>query len=206
MSTPFGGRLGWGARPALLLVDVVAAYLTPGSPFDLGGRGAPALAGCVRLLTAAREGGVPVVHTVVTYTAGMADAGPFGRKVPSLAVFAEDATEGWGAEADELTPAPGELVVRKQHASAFHGTSLAATLTSLGVDTLVVAGFSTSGCVRASATDASAHGFAPVVVGPACGDRTAAVHEANLHDLDAKYADVVDTDEALTQLRRGPRG
>lgn len=206
MSTPFGGRLGWGERPALLLVDVVAAYLTPGSPFDLGERGAPALAECLRLLTAAREGGVPVAHTVVGYTAGMADAGPFGRKVPALGVFAEDATDGWGAEASELTPAQGELVVRKQHASGFFGTSLAATLTSLGVDTLVVAGFSTSGCVRASATDASAHGFAPIVVGPACGDRTAAVHEANLHDLDAKYADVVDTDEAVLQLRRGSRG
>ena len=102
MTTPFGGRLGWGERPALLLVDVVAAYLTPGSPFDLGGRGAPALAECLRLLTAAREGGVPVVHTLVTYTAGMADAGPFGRKVPALAVFAQDATEGGGAEATEI--------------------------------------------------------------------------------------------------------
>lgn len=205
--TPFGSRVGWGERPALLLVDVVRAYLTPGSPFDLGERGATALAGCTELLAAARAGGVPVVHTVVGYTAGLADAGPFGRKVPALAVYAEDATEGLGAEAAELAPAAGEPVVRKQHASAFFGTSLAATLTSLRVDTVVVAGFSTSGCIRASATDASAHGFAPVVVGPACGDRTAAVHEANLHDLDAKYADVVDTAEAVRHLREGaPRG
>ena len=207
MSGPFGGRLGWGQRPALVLVDVVHAYLAPGSPFDLGGRGRAALAECVRLLTAARGGGAPVVHTVVGYAPGMADAGPFGRKVPALAVFADDATQGWGALTPELAPRPGELVVRKQHASAFFGTSLAATLTSQGVDTVVVAGFSTSGCVRASATDASAHGFSPVVVGAACGDRTVAVHEANLHDLDAKYADVVAVDDALTHLRgEDPRG
>lgn len=201
MSTPFGDRLGWGTRPALLLVDVVRAYLAPGSPFDLGGRGSTALAECLRLLDAARTGGVPVVHTVVGYAPGMADAAPFGRKVPALEVFADDATQGWGALTAELAPASGELVVRKQHASAFFGTSLAATLTSLGVDTVVLAGFSTSGCVRASTTDASAHGFVPVVVGAACGDRTSEVHEANLHDLDAKYADVVDVDDATTHLR-----
>jgi len=142
-----------------------------------------------------------VVHTQVVYTVGMADAGVFGRKVPALGVFAADAEGGMGLVAPELTPRAGEVVVTKQYASAFFGTSLAATLTAAGVDTVVVGGFSTSGCVRASATDAVQHGFTPIVVGDACGDRTAAVHEANLFDLDAKYADVVDLDEALTHLK-----
>lgn len=201
MSDPFGGRLGWGRTPALLLVDVVAAYLTPGSALDLGERGAHALQACAQLLAAARTGGIAVVHTQVVYTVGMADAGVFGRKVPALGVFAADAEGGMGLIAPELTPRAGEVVVTKQYASAFFGTSLAVTLTAAGVDTVVVGGFSTSGCVRASATDAVQHGFTPIVVGDACGDRTAAVHEANLFDLDAKYADVVDLDEALTHLK-----
>lgn len=201
MTAPFGARLGWGSRPALLLVDVVGAYLSPGSPLDLGERGARALQACVQLLAAARVGRVMVVHTRVVYTAGMADAGAFGRKVPALGVFAADADGAMGAIAGELTPRAGEVVVTKQYASAFFGTSLAATFTAAGVDTVVLGGFSTSGCVRASATDAVQHGFTPVVVADACGDRTAAVHEGNLFDLNAKYADVVDLDDAVHHLR-----
>jgi maleamate amidohydrolase len=207
VSAPFGARLGWGRAPALLLVDVVNAYLERGSPLDLGATGAPVVAACAQLLEAARGARIPVVHTRVAYTAGMADAGHFGRKVPALAVFAAGAPGGLGGVPPELEARPDEPVLVKQHASAFAGTSLAATLTSLRVDTVVVAGFSTSGCVRASATDAVQHGFAPLVVREACGDRTAAVHEANLHDLDAKYADVVSLLDALTHLRgEDPRG
>ena len=194
--TPFDGRLGWGSSPALLLVDVVRAYVTTGSVFDLGERGHSALTACAELLDAARSGGVPVVHTQVRYAAGLVEAGAFGRKVPALAQF----IGAPGEIAAEVAPRPGEVVVTKQYASAFFGTSLASTLLALRVDTVVVAGFSTSGCVRATATDAVQHGFAPMVVGTACGDRTAAVHEANLFDLDAKYADVVTLDEAVGRL------
>jgi nicotinamidase-related amidase len=98
------------------------------------------------------------------------------------------------------TPAPGEPIVVKQYASAFFGTTLAATLHTAGVDTVVVAGVSTSGCVRASAMDALNSGFRPQVVRQACADRTEALHEANLADLDAKYADVVDLPEALAHF------
>lgn len=197
---PFGTRVGWGARPALLMVDVVAAYATPGSPLDLGERAAPALDGCAVLLAAARAGGVPVVHTTVAYAPDLADAGAFGRKVPALTVFAEGDPRGLGAICPQARPAPGEDVLVKQQASAFFGTGLAEALRGLGVDTVVVAGFSTSGCVRASATDAIAHGFAPMVVADACGDRTAAFHERNLADLDAKYADVVTLADAVAHL------
>lgn len=93
----------------------------------------------------------------------------------------------------------------KHYASAFAGTSLAAWLTSHRIDTLVIGGFSTSGCVRASALDALQHGFRPMVVREACADRAPGPHEANLFDLDAKYADVIALDEALTEIpRRGP--
>jgi maleamate amidohydrolase len=196
----FSGRLGWGARPALLVVDLVRAYTESEGPFLLPDPG-PAVAATGALVDAARAGGHPVVWTVVRYTAGLADGGRFVRKVPALAAFAADADGGWGEIAPPLKPGPGEPVVVKQYASAFFGTWLASSLNAIGVDTVVVSGVSTSGCIRASATDALNHGFRPLVVRQACADRSAALHENNLADLDAKYADVIDLDEAVTHLR-----
>ncbi|WP_448616273.1 isochorismatase family protein [Modestobacter sp. URMC 112] len=193
----FSGRVGWGARPAVLVVDLVRAYTEPDGPFALPEPG-PAVDATAALVAAARSAGHPVVWTVVRYATGLADGGLFVRKVPALAAFAEDAAEGWGALT--LDPEPGEPVVVKQYASAFFGTTLAATLHTAGVDTLVVTGVSTSGCVRATAMDALNSGFRPQVVRSACADRTVALHEANLADLDAKYADVVDLEEALAHL------
>ena len=197
----FGGSLGWGQRPALLLIDMMRAYFTPGSPFDLGSDAA--VRGCAQLLTAARRTGRPVLHTVVRYRPGARDGGLFVQKVAALRVLAEDAPGDLGELVPELEPRPDEVVVIKQYASAFFGTSLAATLTATGVDTLVIAGVSTSGCVRASATDAMQHGFRPIVVGEACGDRTPAIHQANLADLQAKYADLATVSEAVARLAAG---
>ncbi len=193
----FSGRLGWGSRPAVVVIDLVRAYTDPAGPFGLP-EPERAVAATRELVAVARASGHPVVWTVVRYAAGLADAGLFARKVPALACFAEDASGGWG----ELTlpSAPGEPVVVKQYASAFFGTSLASTLHTAGVDTIVLAGVSTSGCVRASAMDGLNAGFRPQVVRDACADRTPAVHENNLADLDAKYADVVDLSEALAHL------
>ena len=193
----FSARVGWGDRPALLVVDLVRAYTEPGGPFALPDPG-PAVAAVTALVTAARSRRHPVVWTTVRYAAGLADGGLFVRKVPALAAFAEDAPGGWG----EFTvqPEAGETVVEKQYASAFFGTSLAAMFRAAGVDTLVVAGVSTSGCVRATAMDALNSGFRPQVVRQACADRSAELHENNLADLDAKYADVIDLPEALAQL------
>jgi len=201
MSNPhgssFAGRVGWGARPAVVVVDLVRAYTEPDGPFWLD---APSVVdGCAELVDAARAGGHPVLWTIVRFAADMGDAGFFAAKVPALACFADGAPGGWGELA--LAPGPGEPVVAKQHASSFAGTSLAATLRARGVDTVVVAGVSTSGCVRATATDASAAGFRPIVVAGACADLSAALHEQNLADLDAKYADVIDLDDAVTHLR-----
>jgi maleamate amidohydrolase len=195
----FGGTLGWGARPAVLVIDMMRAYFTAGSPFDLGSRAA--VDGCAALLVAARRAGVPVVHTRVRYAADLTDGGLFVRKVPGLAVLAEGAGE-LGEFVPELAPAPGEVVVVKQYASGFFGTSLAATLTARGIDTTIIGGVSTSGCVRATATDAMQHGFRPIVAADACGDRTAAIHDANLADLAAKYADVSTVADVRARLER----
>jgi nicotinamidase-related amidase len=114
----------------------------------------------------------------------------FFRKIPLLRIFEKGSP--LGAFPPQLTPLASELVVTKQYASAFFGTSLASTLTAAGVDTLLITGVSTSGCVRATATDACQHGFVPVVVRDAVGDRHQTVHESNLFDLQAKYAEVMD--------------
>lgn len=190
----FGGSLAFGQRPALLLVDVVIAYLTPGSPlYDM--RFETALASCERLAAACRAADVPVIFTNVSYRAGGTDGGLFYRKVPALEAFLEGAPGG--AFPATLQPRANEVVVTKQYASAFFGTSLAATLNTMRIDTLLVTGFSTSGCVRATALDALQNGFAPFVVADACGDRHAAPHDANLFDLSKKYAEVVSEADAI---------
>lgn len=194
----FDGRLAPGTSPALLIVDVVMAYLDPASPLYAGVE--DALAANARLAVAARAAGVPVIFTRVVYAPGGADGGLFYRKVPALRAF--DAGSPLGAFPPTLQPRPDEVVVTKQYASAFFGTSLGATLNALRIDTLLVTGFSTSGCVRATALDALQHGFVPLVVREACGDRHPAPHEANLFDLQAKYAEVVGEAEALALLAR----
>ena len=193
----FSGRVGWGARPAVVVIDLVRAYTHPDGPFALPDAQA-AVEATAELVETARDKDVPVVWTVVRYAAGLADGGLFVRKVPALACFAEGAAGDWGDLA--LEPVAGELVVGKQYASAFFGTSMATTLHSAGVDTLVIAGVSTSGCVRATAMDALNSGFRPQVVREACADRTPALHDNNLADLDAKYADVVGMGEVLAHL------
>jgi maleamate amidohydrolase len=193
----FSGRVGWGAHPAVVVIDLVRAYTEPDGPFALPEAGG-AVDATARLVGAAREKGVPVYWTVVRYAPGLADGGLFVRKVPALACFAEDASGTWGDLA--LEPRAGEVVVVKQYASAFFGTSLAPTLHAAGVDTVVLAGVSTSGCVRATAMDALNSGFRPQVVREACADRTPALHDNNLADVDAKYGDVIDLADALARL------
>lgn len=195
----FRGRIGAGDSPALVVVDLVRAYLDPDSPLsDTGGRFEAARASAERLVDAARSAGVPVVWTTVSLAPGGADVGWFAVKVPGLRVF-----EHGSPLADfpaSPRPAGEELVVTKQYASSFFGTTLASSLRARGVDTTYVVGFSTSGCVRATALDALQHGFRPLVVAEACGDREQAAHEQNLFDLDAKYADVVSEHDAIAHL------
>jgi len=154
----------------------------------------------VVLLGAARAAGIPVLHTNVVYQPGGRDGGVFFRKVPALASFEAGAHPELAAFAPGLEPFAGETVISKQYASAFFGTSLSSTLTALGIDTVLIAGLSTSGCVRASAVDCCQHGFVPVVVREAVGDRAPGPHEANLFDLQAKYAEVIDLATAQRYL------
>ncbi len=184
----FGQSMPWGRRPALLVIDFVRAYLVPDSPLYAGVE--QARTECVTLLQAARRAGIPVLHTRVEFQPGGRDGGVFFRKLPALSCFEAGRHPELAAFAEGLDPVAGETVVTKQYASAFFGTSLASTLTALGVDTVLIAGLSTSGCVRASAVDACQHGFVPVVVREAVGDRASGPHEANLFDLQAKYAEV----------------
>jgi maleamate amidohydrolase len=197
-SRAFDGHLPFGKRPALIIIDVVMAYFEKDSPLYAGVE--DALASNERVLAAARAANVPVIFTNVVFQAGGLDGGLFYRKVPALKCF--DAGSSLGAFPPTLQPGPGELVISKQYASAFFGTSLASTLTAQGIDTLMITGLSTSGCVRATALDALQHGFAPFVIRDACGDRHAAPHEANLFDLQAKYAEVVSDARALELMGR----
>ncbi|PKB13461.1 maleamate amidohydrolase [Novosphingobium kunmingense] len=190
----FNAHLPAPKRPALLIIDVAMAYLDPASPLYAGVEGA--LSSCKRLVAAAREAGVPVIFTNVEYEPGGLDGGVFYRKIPVLRVF--DRGSPLGAFPPSLLPKEGELVITKQYASAFFGTQLAANLNAMGIDGLLIGGFSTSGCVRATTVDACQNGFLPFVVSDACGDRHEEPHRANLFDMQAKYAEVVDGETALS--------
>lgn len=197
----YSGRLEPGRKPALLLVDMVTAYLEPSSPFYCA-TATDAAGTAARLLRAARRAGRLVVFTRVEYVPGGDNGGLFYRKVPALAAF--DRGSPLGRFPQALTPLVREPVMTKQYPSAFFGTGLADLLRAQGVDTLLIAGYSTSGCVRASALDALQHGFAPFVVRDACADRHAQPHEQNLFDLQAKYAEVIGETQALDILTRQP--
>lgn len=193
----FDGHLPFGERPALVIVDAAMAYLDKASPLYAGVEAA--LASIERLVAAARTAQIPVVFTRVVYELGGADGGLFYRKIPALRLF--DAGSPLGEFPISLQPAANDIVITKQFASSFFGTRLASILTALKVDTLLITGFSTSGCVRATALDALQSGFAPFVVRDACGDRHPAPHAANLFDMQAKYAEVIGEDQAHGYLQ-----
>ncbi|EKU20441.1 isochorismatase hydrolase, partial [Nannochloropsis gaditana CCMP526] len=193
----FDGALQPGARPCLLIIDFVQAYLKKDSPLYAGVE--DALASTKRLLALARRQRLPVVHTRVEFLPGGLDGGIFFRKLPLLKIFEKGSP--MGNFHPDVMPLPNEVIVTKQYASAFFGTSLAPTLRAQGVDTVLIAGLSTSGCVRATATDACQHGFIPIVVEDAVGDRHNQVHESNLFDIKAKYAEVWDEEAASMYIK-----
>ncbi|TPP05920.1 isochorismatase family protein [Rhizobium glycinendophyticum] len=189
----YDNRIGFGKKPALVLVDFVEAYFEPTSPLYAGVDAA--LASALRIRAAAREKGLPVILTgVVLHPSGL-DGGRFFQKAKPLACFT--AGNPLGAWPAGLEPFPDEFVITKQYPSAFFGTSLASMLTCMGVDNVILTGLTTSGCVRATCVDAMSYGFITTVVRDACGDRHSAPHEANLFDMNAKYADVVSEADIL---------
>ena len=191
----FGGALTPGTSPALILIDFARAYFDRDCGLYAGVESERAVA--AQLADAARAASIPVVFTRVEY-ASPSDGGQFYRKVPALAAF--DRGNPMGEFTPELMPQDGDIVVTKHYPSAFFGTDLAARLQALGIDTLLITGLSTSGCVRATTLDALCHGFVPLVVEDACGDRDRRVHDANVFDLKSKYAEIVRSDVARAYL------
>lgn len=193
----FDNRLGFGQRPALLLIDFVEAYFDRNC--ELYADVDDALASALRIREAAHAAGIPVILTNVEYHGHMLDSGVFGRKVKPLRHLVKGSAMGSWPEG--LVPSEEEIIISKQYPSAFFGTSLASTLTAANVDSLIITGLTTSGCVRATCVDTCSHGFIPIVVREACGDRAQGPHEANLFDMDAKYADIVSEKETLAYLK-----
>ncbi|KAF1913151.1 N-carbamoylsarcosine amidase [Ampelomyces quisqualis] len=200
------GKMGWGSKPALLLIDVCNAYWSQDSPLDTSSNPASAAAPASirKLVDAAREGKVPLIWTRVEYTEpDMSDAGVFYCKAPLLKVFQKGNETGLESWVPALKPREGELVIPKRYPSAFFATDLNTRLQLKGIDTLVICGVSTSGCVRATTLDTMCYGYRPMVVSEACGDRSPAVHDANIFDMNAKMADVVPENEAIEKLKAG---
>jgi len=194
----FGNLMGFGKRPALLIIDFQVGFADP-AIFG-GGNIASAVDRTVPLLQKARALGLPIAHSRIVYADDGSDANVHCLKVPRLALLTEDAPSSQFVP--ELKPAKGEIVIRKRLPSAFFGTDLAGMLFGRGIDTLIVAGCTTSGCVRASVLDAMCHGLRPMVVSDCVGDRAEGPHAASLFDLGKKYADVMDRAAVFTALER----
>ncbi|MGW0024404.1 isochorismatase family protein [Rhodococcus sp. NPDC003383] len=193
----FGQELEPGARPALIVVDPARAYIDPNCPLYAGVE--ENVEAMRTLLAEAREAGIPVVITEVRLRADGSDAGVFFKKSGTLVAFCEGSP--YGEFIDGLEPTCAEMLVTKKYPSAFFGTTLNSHLTWLGVDTVLIAGLSTSGCVRATTLDAMQHGFIPIVVEDAVGDRDSAIHQSNLFDMQQKMAEVWPLSRAQEYLR-----
>lgn len=193
----FGQKIGFGRLPALLVVDFVNGFTDPN--ILGGGNILDAVAATKPLLEFFRKARLPVIFTRIVYADDGADAGVWCQKVPRL----RDLTERAQASqvVDSLTPAEGELVIRKTQASAFFGTHLAAYLVAKSVDTIVLAGCTTSGCIRASAIDAMSMNYRATVAMDCVGDRALEPHEANLFDIGQKYADLLRGMEIVEVLK-----
>jgi len=192
----FGQKTGLGRTPALLVVDFVNGFHDP--EILGGGNIAEAVVATVPLLGFFRERKLPIIFTRIVYAADGSDASLWCQKVPRL----RDLTEIAHASqvVDTLAPHPGELVIRKTQASAFFGTHLGACLVAKGIDTLVVAGCTTSGCVRASVIDAMSLNYRTVVATDCVGDRALGPHQANLFDMGQKYSDLLTGEEIVAAL------
>jgi maleamate amidohydrolase len=195
-----GQRVTLGSRPAVLVVDFSCGFTDPACA--LGSDMTDAVLGTRRLLDAARARGLPVIFTTIGYEPSLKDGGLWLQKVPSLG----DLQVGgrWVEIDPRLEPREDETIVLKKGASAFFGTNLPAILVSQGVDSVILCGATTSGCIRATAIDLLQYGYPTLVPRECVADRAQAPHEANLFDIQAKYADVVSLDEALGYVESVP--
>lgn len=195
----FGARVGFGRRPGLLIIDCNHGCADP-SVSAMGIAMDAEIKNIRRLLDVARAKRLPVVHTTVVYSEEQfRDGGWFVKKVPSLEALRPGSKEA--QIVPELAPRSGELVLEKRFPSGFSGTNLHSYLTRCEVDTVVVTGNSTSGCVRATVIDAVSAGFRVIIPRQCVADRIPLSHVVNLFDMDAKYGDVMDVDDVLTHLQ-----
>jgi maleamate amidohydrolase len=192
----FAARVGFGQRPALLVVDMIRAFTDLRSP--LASNLDTQMHAIQQLLALTRPRDVPTIFSTVAYDPELQEAGLWVRKIPSNSWLVEGSE--WVELDERLGRQPREMLLLKKYASCFFGTDLAARLVSRQIDTLLITGCTTSGCVRASAVDACSFGLHTIVVQEAVGDRAELPHIANLFDIDAKYGDVVDLEEALGYL------
>ena len=195
----FQRRIGYGDRPALLVIDMANAWTRPDHAFSCDGMDT-IIPAHQALLAAARDKGIPIIFTTTAYQDPRGihtDAGLWHLKIP-----VETLEEGSEAAAidSRIEPRPGEQVIVKKRASAFHGTMLAGFLRARQVDTLIITGVTCSACVRNSTEDAIADGFRPIVVREAVGDRVPGVVEWNLFDINAKFGDVEPLEAVLKYL------
>lgn len=194
----FGQKTGFGRTPCLLIVDFVNGFTDP--VIFGGGNIGDAVKNTAPLLEFFRAQKRPVVFTRIVYADDGSDAGIWCEKVPRLRELKEHAHQSQVVA--DLAPQPGELIIRKTQASAFFATSLSAVLIARGIDTVVIAGCTTSGCIRASVIDAMSWNFRPVVARDCVGDRALGPHEANLFDIGQKYADLLMAKEIMSALAR----
>jgi nicotinamidase-related amidase len=208
----YGKRGTWGERPALLVVDVNYNFC--------GDRPEPILESIKRfrnscgevawrtlpritaLLDAARAHGVPVLYTTSGYRPDTLGAGSWGQKNSRATALSEESLRFGNEIVKEIGPLPDDVVVRKDKPSAFFGTPMVSHLTARAVDTVIIAGTTTSGCVRASAVDAFSYNYRVVVVEDCCFDRGETPHRLNLFDLESKYADVVPSGDVIAYFER----
>lgn len=193
-----GGRIGFGERPALIVVDLITGFTDARSP--LAGELDSQIDATNLLLDEARAQGIPVIFSSVAYDPELQEAGLWIYKIPSNKWLVEGSE--WVEVDSRLGRRSNELVLIKKYASCFFGTDLVTRLQAKGVDTLIIAGCTTSGCVRATAVDACSYGFRTVIVEEAVGDREMLSHLASLFDLEAKYADVVGLEETIDFLSK----
>ncbi|WP_407525909.1 isochorismatase family protein [Methylobacterium oryzisoli] len=192
----FGRRVGPGRRPALLVVDLTRAFTAPET--SLGADMAPAIDETNRLLDAAHAAGIPVHLSTIAYDDPSTQSGVWRDKITGLDALILGSE---GVDQDpRLRRAPSDRILVKRFASCFFGTTLADDLRAGGVDTLIIAGCTTSGCVRASAVDACSHGFRTIVAREATADRLQDAHAQSLIDIDLKYGDVMPVDDIVAYL------
>ena len=203
----FGGESGFGDRPALLVIDVqyrtagdtpapIREAITTMYPTACGDRAWSAIPHIASLIEASRGAGIPIIYPYVAPKKAV-DAGRFGSINPAITSIGE---RGYEFVA-EVAPEEGDVLLPKRHASAFFGTALVSYLVDFGIDTVILAGCTTSGCIRATAVDAFSYNFGTIVPAECVYDRIQASHDVGLFDLDAKYADVVPTEAVIDRLR-----